>query len=585
MNLASLKIKTRLGAGFGLLVVLMLVMIVASIGRFTSISTSNRGIIERDWPSAETAMVIDTAAREDARRTMALFIVDKPARAKSYETIDKDKKLIDAALLALGKQAETAFEKDTIGKITAARTRYATSFLKVADLIEGDDKEAAAKLMTDETLPALEALLEQTRAMVEQQKKDIEEGGAQTQRDIDFSRKLMIGLGLAALLLSAALAYWITESITGPLDEAVQVARSVASGDLTTHIVVSGDDETAQLLAALKDMNESLARTVGKVRVSTHTMATASSEIAAGNQDLSARTESQASSLEETASSMEQLTSTVKQNADNARQANQLVISASSVAVRGGQVVSQVVETMASIKESSRKIVDIIGVIDGIAFQTNILALNAAVEAARAGEQGRGFAVVASEVRNLAQRSASAAKEIKTLIGDSVEKVDGGGKLVDEAGQTMELIVTSVKQVADIMSEITAASQEQSLGIEQVNEAISQMDEMTVQNAALVEEAAAAAQSMHDEAGVLSAAVAVFTLRDAPALALAPRASAKPVARAVASKALAPRAAAPAESVAAAAAPAPQAKAKPAAPAASAKLARAKPAESDWEEF
>jgi methyl-accepting chemotaxis protein len=238
----------------------------------------------------------------------------------------------------------------------------------------------------------------------------------------------------------------------------------------------------------------------------------ASDEIASGNADLSSRTESQASSLEETASSMEELTTTVKQNADNARQANQLVVSASDFATKGGDVVGHVVDTMGSIKESSRKIVDIIGVIDGIAFQTNILALNAAVEAARAGEQGRGFAVVAAEVRNLAQRSANAAKEIKSLISDSVEKVDAGGKLVDEAGKTMEEIVTSVKHVADIMGEITAASQEQSSGIEEVNRAIAQMDEMTQQNAALVEEAAAAAESMQEQAAALAQAVAVFKL-------------------------------------------------------------------------
>jgi methyl-accepting chemotaxis protein len=266
------------------------------------------------------------------------------------------------------------------------------------------------------------------------------------------------------------------------------------------------------LLQALKDMNESLVRIVGEVRAGTDTIGTASGQIATGNLDLSSRTEAQAGSLEQTAGSMEELTSTVKQNADNARQANQLVVSASDVAVKGGAVVGQVVHTMGSIKESSRKIVDIIGVIDGIAFQTNILALNAAVEAARAGEQGRGFAVVATEVRNLAQRSAAAAKEIKALIGDSVEKVDAGSKLVDDAGATMNEIVTSVKRVADIMSEITAASQEQSTGIEQVNQAIAQMDEATQQNAALVEEAAAAAMSMQDQAGNLSMVVSVFKL-------------------------------------------------------------------------
>jgi methyl-accepting chemotaxis protein len=329
------------------------------------------------------------------------------------------------------------------------------------------------------------------------------------------ARTALLALGLAGIGAAAALGLWLGRAISGPLGQAAAIARKVAAGDLTSTIEVRSQDEIGQLLQALKDMNAALASTVGAVRGSTDTIAAASGQIASGNADLSGRTEVQAGSLERTASSMQQLTSTVKQNADNARQANQLVISASAVAVRGGQVVAQVVDTMASIKESSRKIVDIIGVIDSIAFQTNILALNAAVEAARAGEQGRGFAVVASEVRNLAQRSATAAREIKTLIGDSVDKVDGGGKLVDEAGQTMQLIVTSVKQVADIMSEITAASQEQSVGIEQVSASIGQMDAMTVQNAALVEQAATAARRMQDEARVLSRAVAVFTLQPA----------------------------------------------------------------------
>jgi methyl-accepting chemotaxis protein len=326
-------------------------------------------------------------------------------------------------------------------------------------------------------------------------------------RLITFASGALVFMGLLV-----AFSISVARSISGPLNQAVRIAQTVAAGDLTSRIEVDGDDEASQLLRALKDMNESLVRIVGEVRMSTDTIATASGQIASGNMDLSARTESQASSLEKTASSMEELTSTVKQNADNARQANQLAVSASEVAVKGGSVVTQVVDTMGSINASSKKIVDIIGVIDGIAFQTNILALNAAVEAARAGEQGRGFAVVASEVRSLAQRSASAAKEIKTLIGDSVDKVDVGAKLVDQAGATMQEIVDSVRRVTDIMSEITAASQEQMSGIEQVNEAVTQMDSSTQQNAALVEEAAAAAQSLRDQAGKLSQVVSVFKL-------------------------------------------------------------------------
>ena len=304
----------------------------------------------------------------------------------------------------------------------------------------------------------------------------------------------------------------LIRAIVGTLNEAVAVANAVASGDLTSKIVVDSGNETGQLMQALKIMNDNLVDLVSKVRSGTDSIATASSQIASGNSDLSQRTEEQASSLEQTASSMEELTSTVKQNADNARQANQLAAGASEVAVKGGAVVGQVVQTMSSINESSKKIVDIISVIDGIAFQTNILALNAAVEAARAGEQGRGFAVVATEVRTLAQRSAAAAKEIKELINDSVSKVEVGSQLVDEAGATMDEIVNAVKRVTDIMSEISAASQEQSSGIEQVNQAVTQMDEVTQQNAALVEQAAAAAESMQEQARALTHAVTIFKL-------------------------------------------------------------------------
>jgi len=322
----------------------------------------------------------------------------------------------------------------------------------------------------------------------------------------------LIALGLTLPLLGA-IYYFIRRFVSGPLGgepaAATAVANRIAAGDLA-HTVAVKPRDGASLMAAMARMQQNLAGIVGQIHDTAEAITTASAEIVAGNTDLSQRTEEQASSLEETASSMEELSSTVKQNAENARQANQLALGASTVAVKGGQVVGQVVETMSSINESSKKIVDIIGVIDGIAFQTNILALNAAVEAARAGEQGRGFAVVASEVRNLAQRSAAAAKEIKTLIGDSVDKVGAGTKLVDEAGKTMEEIVASVKRVTDIMSEITAASQEQSAGIEQVNQAITQMDEVTQQNAALVEEAAAAAESMQEQTQHLAQAVAAF---------------------------------------------------------------------------
>ena len=323
---------------------------------------------------------------------------------------------------------------------------------------------------------------------------------------------VLLGGGAIAAVLACVLAFLLNRNITRPLHEAVEMAQRVAKGDLSSNIVVRSKDETGELMAALRDMNASLVAIVGDVRGGTDTIATASAQIAAGNMDLSSRTEQQASSLEETASSMEELTSAVKQNADNAQAARSLAASASSVAVQGGAVVADVVQTMGSINESSRKIADIIGVIDGIAFQTNILALNAAVEAARAGEQGRGFAVVATEVRNLAQRSASAAKEIKGLIDDSVDKVGAGNKLVEQAGATMQQVVDSVQRLSTIIGEITDASEEQRVGIEQVNEAINQMDQVTQQNAALVEEAAAAANAMQEQAEQLTQSVQVFRL-------------------------------------------------------------------------
>jgi methyl-accepting chemotaxis protein len=332
--------------------------------------------------------------------------------------------------------------------------------------------------------------------------------------DVSLLRSVFIVAGLViAGAVAAAMYLLIRSAVLEPLALATRATEQLAAGDLTTRLESDRSDEIGQLMHAIDGISQGLANVVWEVRQGTKTIALASGEIAAGNLDLSSRTEEQASALEETASAMEQLTSTVKQNADNAHQSNQLAATASQVAVKGGTVVSQVVDTMDMINHSSRKIVDIIGVIDGIAFQTNILALNAAVEAARAGEQGRGFAVVAAEVRSLAQRSATAAKEIKSLIDDSVEKVDTGAKLVDEAGTTMQEIVSSVKRVTDIMSDISVASNEQSAGIEQINLAITEMDHVTQQNAALVEEAAAASEKLRIQADELSNTVSVFKLK------------------------------------------------------------------------
>lgn len=396
-----------------------------------------------------------------------------------------------------------------------AQVFYNIAFNEFIPASQKQDKDAMQVSMQKIKL-SYETHLAAINHLVDITNKRSDEFEAQSKNRISSATLLLLVILTASLGVGIVGALLIVRSIVQPLSEAVKIAKIVASGDLTSEISSTFTDEPGQLLQALSEMNDSLSNTVRKVRGSTEIMATASSEIATGNLDLSSRTEEQSSSLEETASAMEQLTSTVKQNADNARQANQLVVSATEVAVSGGTVVKNVVETMGSIKESSRKIVDIIGVIDGIAFQTNILALNAAVEAARAGEQGRGFAVVATEVRNLAQRSASAAKEIKSLIGDSVDKVNAGSELVDEAGATMDKIVASVKQVADIMSEIAAASLEQSSGIEEINHAITKMDEVTQQNAALVEEAAAAAASMQEQSDHLMNEVSVFKLLPGP---------------------------------------------------------------------
>jgi methyl-accepting chemotaxis protein len=423
------------------------------------------------------------------------------------------------------KQALAAFDKDNANYAQlisepAEKARYVDfSRLWSAYLAEDDKIVQLARGGKDDEAKIL--IRGESSRLNAELGKDIDElaqinidGGIASQKNgttvFETARLWIFAILGVCLLLGAALAVWIAGKISRPLMQALQVAETVAAGDLTSRIEAANNDETGRLIKALKKMNGSLLDIVSRVRLGTDAIATSSSEIASGNLDLSARTEQQASSLEETASSMEELTSTVKQNAENARQANTLAASASAVAVRGGEVVGRVVETMSSINASSRKIVDIIGVIDGIAFQTNILALNAAVEAARAGEQGRGFAVVATEVRNLAQRSAAAAKEIKALIDDSVNKVDAGSELVDQAGLTMGEIVTSVQRVTDIMAEISSATREQELGIEQINQAIGEMDTVTQQNAALVEEAAAASESMQEQAQKLAQVVGVF---------------------------------------------------------------------------
>ncbi len=402
--------------------------------------------------------------------------------------------------------------KEIVGRVKATRNDFSASYAKVQELVAAGKSAEALEVAKTDTDVKFSRLAVGLVEMGKLQKQLLRKGVEKSDADYAELRSLSLALIAAALLIGAFIAWAVTRSISKPLAEATFAANAVAEGNLTTSIVPAGRDEIGEMVESMAKMQTRLVEIVGGIRSSSDAIGTGSRQIAAGNLDLSSRTEEQASSLEETASAMEQLTATVKQNAENARQANQLAAGASQVAEKGGKVVGNVVTTMEQITDASKKIADIIGVIDGIAFQTNILALNAAVEAARAGEQGRGFAVVASEVRSLAQKSAAAAKEIKGLIDDSVQKVDTGAKLVDEAGTTMQDIVTQVRRVTDIMTEITAASQEQSSGIEQVSQAIVQMDQVTQQNAALVEESAAAAESMRVQAEGLSQAVAVFTL-------------------------------------------------------------------------
>jgi methyl-accepting chemotaxis protein len=407
-------------------------------------------------------------------------------------------------------------EEKLLKDISAARDFYNVQRVAVTKAKEANDADTANSILQEKFIPATNKYQGLLRDLVAMQRKAIDDSAARIEEAAATSLRLQALLIALLVVLVAVCGATLRSSIVKPLQLAIDVARRVAKGDLTADIQVSSRDEAGQLLQALREMNDALRSLVTNVIHGAGTIAQASDEIAAGNLELSSRTEQQASSLEETASSMEELTSTVKQTSDNARQANQLAGSASDVAAKGGTVVRQVIDTMGQISASSNKIVDIIGVIDGIAFQTNILALNAAVEAARAGEQGRGFAVVAAEVRSLAQRSAAAAKEIKGLIDASVSNVEAGSALVGEAGTTMEEIVDGIRRVADIMGEISAATGEQTLGIEQINEAISQMDQTTQQNASLVEEAAAASETLQRQAGELADAVRVFKLEGMP---------------------------------------------------------------------
>ncbi|KAB0326100.1 methyl-accepting chemotaxis protein [Janthinobacterium sp. PLB04] len=509
----NLKIGVRLGGGFAAVLLLLTSLTVVGIVQMQSASKETDALVNvkvrNERLIGEWTKVIEV----NAARTAAAWKVSDPEHQKQFE----QEMAVSSARATeiqndIGKSELSADEQALYQEVLSTRKAYTEVRKNVFKAKNAGDLELGKRLYEGDMAVKRDIYLASLKKLELLEAKLLDETAAQIRSRYENGRMLLISLGVVAILLGIACAYWITRSITRPITRAVEVAEAVSAGDLTSHIVVESRDETGQLMHALKNMNDKLVSIVGQVRAGTESISTASSEIAAGNLDLSSRTEEQASSLEETASSMEELTSTVKLNADNARSANQLAIDASQIASKGGVVVSEVVSTMGSINDSSRKIVDIISVIDAIAFQTNILALNAAVEAARAGEQGRGFAVVASEVRNLAQRSSAAAKEIKGLIDDSVQKVEAGSQLVDKAGRTMDEIVQSISHVTQIMNQITDASDEQRAGIEQVNQAIGQMDQVTQQNAALVEEAAAAAESMQEQAAKLADVVGLFKL-------------------------------------------------------------------------
>ncbi len=518
-----MRIKTRLGLGFGLLIVMMLAMVAVGFMGLTSVSNSNKQLIERDWVKADAANTLSSIALANGRRTVEILTAPTDAhRAQMRAEIGGGRDAFIKAFKTLQDMVELPEARALLKQAEEARGRYVISQAKFNSLVDEGRLEEAATELNGHTLRELNAVQVSVDALAQAEHRTVIENGTRAAAEAQTARLILLALGGFGLLCGLVLAVRITNSIVRPLMAAVQVAQAVAAGDLTSRVEVRTSDETGLLMQALKDMNQSLSAIVSNVRGSTDAIATATSQIAAGNLDLSSRTEEQASALEQTSASMQELAGAVKQNFDSGKHANELAESASQVALKGGAVVAEVVHTMEAINTSSRKIADIISVIDSIAFQTNILALNAAVEAARAGEQGRGFAVVASEVRSLAGRSATAAKEIKGLIDASVDNVSQGCTLVEQAGSTMDEIVVSVRRVADIMGEISLASQDQTQGIEQINQAMVQMDQVTQSNAALVEEAAAAAQALEGQAQALVRTASVFRLQPHhPLLALA----------------------------------------------------------------
>ena len=584
MKLNDLRTGTRQALGFGLVIALMVLIAGLSVLRLQNLKSEATSVVDMQRRAAN---VEEWRALVHLNVTRTLAIAKSGGAAEVTAAFEAPMAAASARISVLQKQLEEAIDsekgKALLQVIAARRQEYVNSRQTLLGRTKAGDVDGVKQLLDTQVLPASTAYVAAIETLAAYQLEVATVINAAIKQTLAFSQTLILSALAFGLVLASVMGWLITRSLTLRLGHAADAARAMAGGDLTASITVEGHDESGQLLASLVTMQDALRRLIGDVRAGSDSMSTASAQIASGNQDLSARTEQTAGNLQQAASSLEELTGTVRQTADSARTANQLAASASSVAQRGGAVVSQVVATMDDINASSKKIADIIGVIDGIAFQTNILALNAAVEAARAGEQGRGFAVVASEVRSLAQRSAEAAREIKGLIGASVEKVDSGSRLVTDAGSTMTEIVASVQRVSDIIGEISAAAAEQSSGISLVNNAVAQLDQATQQNAALVEESAAAAESLKDQSQQLARLVSTFRI-DHDSAAPPPAAPAM-LARSVVAKARspAPARATPARSTA------PKAKAavtaRPAKPvAAPAPAASAAPGV-DWESF
>jgi len=516
-----MKVGTKLGLGFGLVLVLLLSIAALGVVNMSTIHAKLDRVVNENAVKTELVGRMSEAVHIVARVSRSVVLLDNDAAiANEMNKVASARKAYDEArdrLAAMPANAAGVAIRDRIAGMQNASRALNN---KVFELARAHDDVAATEVLMKQAGPVTQQWQDAMAEYAALQRATNQSDADAASTAYARARTMMLALSALAVAIgvvaSVLIARNLLRQLGGEPDYASDIAGRIAAGDLTVAVDTRHDDNHS-MLHAMKMMRDALSAIVTEVRTGTQTIAAASTQIAAGNQDLSSRTEQQASALEETASSMEELTSAVRQNTDNARQANVLADAASTVARQGGSVVAQVVDTMGAINDSSRKIVDIIGVIDGIAFQTNILALNAAVEAARAGEQGRGFAVVASEVRNLAQRSASAAREIKELIGNSVEKVEIGSKLVEQAGQTMSDVVDSVQRVNDIMVEISSAGHEQSAGIEQINQAVTEMDTVTQQNAALVEEAAAAAEALQEQAANLERIVSVFRVDGLPA--------------------------------------------------------------------